>query len=183
MTTTLENIVTRRHQPWLPSAEASELDVWNAFGTPALGTFKTPSGSVLFYSINGRLMESDFEDEMWGYLPISDQELAEMKSVRYDNIDAMEDDVESKLDGRPIVVAWSVSGVVQAHTECWGSSDFSAKAEGFRETLIGFAKTGQLQIAVYFETPAGVDTDRSDSSADRAIGNIYMLEAGDLVHA
>lgn len=62
-------LVRNGYRPWLPSPEASELDVWHEYEMPLIGTFSCPSGRILFSLIGG--LDPERPVSVWAYTPLT----------------------------------------------------------------------------------------------------------------
>lgn len=138
MTTGIEHLIREGSLAWTPFQSASNLDVWNEFGEPAMGTFEYSDGAVLFYSTRGGRARRDLDDRVWTYLTLEPAEYSDLQNAAYDSMSEMEGDIESRLDGRNLVFAWSIHGVLQCSSRSMRSEKpWKEAVSDYRSALSG----------------------------------------------
>jgi hypothetical protein len=111
----LDSIVSLGTRPWLPSSDATGLDIWHEDDVPVVGTFDLGDVHVLF-SIVG---SAESTLTTWGYVVLEAAEFESLSEKVYDTPVELDEDVKAHFANRRLVFAIANHYVIEA----WGPTE------------------------------------------------------------
>ncbi|RKO26123.1 hypothetical protein D7Z96_05090 [Pseudarthrobacter phenanthrenivorans] len=108
----LDSSILLGARPWLPSPDASNLDVWHQDDVPTIGTFDFPDCHVLFTLVG----VPDTALTAWAYLPLEVAEFKELHEMVYESVLKMRHDVHQRFESRPCVFAVADNFKISSHS-------------------------------------------------------------------
>lgn len=101
-----DTIVTKGRVPWLPSAQATGLDVLHAYNIPLAGTFDSGGKKILFLCVTGATSRSN----VWVYKHLTPSERKKLESAEFDGPDDLETVAHALFKGHQAALAYAVDG-------------------------------------------------------------------------
>jgi hypothetical protein len=158
----LDGIVAKGYRPWLPSSQATDLEVLHAHDIPLGGTFADGSRRVLFLCVTGAVERSS----VWVYKVISTEELAELQDRDFKGPDELEEFAQGLFLDKKAVIAYALDGVVRAWTPLRITGGVPEAAVRFLEDTV-HASAAELRRAA--QARADVTRTTLEGAAEREL--------------
>lgn len=96
-----DSLVRRGRLPWSPQPSATDLDVWQEYEVPLVGTFSVGDSTVLFTAVS----DTSALLSVWAYRALSPAEAAEAVTLEFDTPEDLRQCVERYFAGHEAIFA------------------------------------------------------------------------------
>lgn len=151
----LDSVVAVGYRPWLPSARACELDVWDRYDVPTVGTFRCDTHTVFFSMVE----EPSGSLTVWGYVPLTEAEADFLQSEELEDEIAFGKEVDVLFSRKPCVYGLAEDYAISR----WG--------------VTGGPKTGLLDGAADFLSSLATAFNNESHSLRRRAEEFHEVEA------
>ncbi|TDW18581.1 hypothetical protein [Kribbella kalugense] len=142
-----DNLVKRGCKPWLPSAEATDLDVWHMYEIPTVGTFRTRGGDLVLFAVVGDL-DPEREVTVWAYTKIDE---AMVDGLEFDTTAELHEWARQRFAGVHVVYALALDLAVERWSPVENPGDLHSGAVEFMDQVRRSIEPATHDPAVDFE--------------------------------
>ena len=141
----LDTLVRPGERPWLPTPDATDLDVWMEYGHPCIGTFRVGLELVLFATAY------DVDDDrlsVWAYVPVPPELEALTRDAEFATPGELRTVISNTFAGRQAVFALANNDAVAR----WSTREVDNDEEGLTSAAADFLDS--LLRAIPLGSPA-----------------------------
>jgi hypothetical protein len=101
----LDSLVKTGELPWSPCPEIKESQVWHVWNHPLVGTYRTPSGDlVLFTVVSDDDGDEDHRLSVWAYVPVAEGDEARFDRPQFATGEELGEFVAGYFTGKEAVL-------------------------------------------------------------------------------
>jgi hypothetical protein len=154
----LDSLATQGRLPWSPTPDARDLDVWDLYEHPRVGTFATSAYTVLF-TVVGRL---EGRLSVWAYGCLEPGEAQDIVDVAFESPEEMADFVEETLARRRLVFALADDLVIRSWAVAEAEGPVYEMATEFLDQVLAQTRIGEDASVRFRAKLAEVDVATDD---------------------